>query len=487
MFISDLVLCGFGLHPQKYIYVCAFVDYILTKLNQTQMPKTKKLHLAQQEIYLGQMIDPQSSLYNIGGYTVLKGQLNVELFKNILEELPSFFDVFSMRFSSSSKGPSYHLEDKIQKIPVEEVDLSHYEDPVASAKKWIQREFDVPFNIETDRLCRFTLFKISEEEYWWQILFHHLIIDGFGFAVLINHVTDRYDQLIQGTVKELNYPSYVETINKNIAYLSSKQFLADKEYWESKYKEVPKALVTPKNISKEEFPGGERFSYSISASERSLFERLTKSTGASLPQLTIAALLLYFGKTTAEKDISIGTPIHNRGGRAERNTLGMFVSVLAYKGSYDPEQSVLECLAEIKKTQRNDIRHRNYPISFLNRSLSMLSESRQHIFDVIVNYEPLGFREKLASGIDVEQKHMTSTKHLQYPLSIRWCDYGAEVPMELKVDYMTRYLSKEDIVFFVDRLFFILRQFEESLANPLNDILIVPKSEQQLLLKDFQS
>ncbi len=342
------------------------------------MPKKKKLHLAQQEIYLGQMIDPQSPLYNTGGYTVLKGQLNVELFKNILEELPSFFDVFSMRFSSSSKGPSYHLEDKIQNIPIEEVDLSHYEDPLASGKKWIQKEFDTPFNIEVGMLCRFALLKISEEEYWWQMLFHHLIIDGFGFTVLVNHVTDRYDQLIQETVKELNYPSYVEAINKNIAYLSSKQFLTDKEYWESKYKEVPKALVTPKNIGKEEFSGGERFSYAVSASDRSLFERLTKNTGASLSQLTIAALLLYFGKTTAEKDISIGTPIHNRGGRTERNTLGMFVSVLAYKGNYDSEQSVLECLAEIKKTQRNDIRHRNYPISFLNRGLNILSESRQH-------------------------------------------------------------------------------------------------------------
>ncbi len=449
------------------------------------MSKKGKLHLAQQEIYYGQMMDPQSPLYNTGGYTVLKGKLNVELFKRVVTELPQFFDVFSMRFDTSQEEPLFYLDKNLESIPIIEIDLSKEESPEKAGYQWLQQQFDVPFNLNNGVLCRFALLKISEHEYWWQMLFHHLIIDGFGFTVLVNHVTERYDQLFHGIDQKKSFPLYTDAIDDNIAYLLSEQYVADKKYWEEKYKTIPKSIVAKKNIQKEEFSGGERFSYSVSKEDRALFERLTAQTKASLSQFTVAALLLYFGKITGEQEISVGTPMHNRGSRDERKTLGMFAAVLAFKGCYLPEQTVFDCIKQIKRTQRNDFRHRNYPISSLNRSLKLLSEKRQHIFDVIVNYEPLGFNEKLDSGIDLELRHMTSTDGLQNPLSVRWCDYGKEYPLELKVDYMTRYFNKEEIERFVDRLFFILRQFEGNLEMPMCDISIVSEPEQKLLLSDF--
>ncbi|OEK07405.1 hypothetical protein A8C32_18400 [Flavivirga aquatica] len=431
-------------------------------------------------------MDPTSPLHNTGGYSVFKGDLDTNLFKSIVYELSNYFDVFSIRFDLSKDKPSIYLDNQVKKITLQEIDFSLQENPKKTAKSWIQKQFDTAFDLQQEELYKFALIKIAKNEYWWLHYFHHIIIDGFGFTIMINHVTEEYDKISKGGQQSnLIYPSYFKAIQKNIEYSESSQYTKDDTYWKEKYAIVPKSIV--KNKKENSVEGGERFSLSVSPLDRALFDRLTEQTKASLSQFTIAALLLYLGKTTDQKTFSLGTPIHNRGSREDRKTLGMFAAVLAYKGEYNPDQVLSDCIAEIKRSQRMDFRHRQYPISHLNRSLKLLSENRQHIFDVIINYEPLAFSESMASGIDIEIKHMTSTSGLQNPLSIRWCDYGKEYPLELKVDYMTTHFNKEEIQLLINRLLFIIRQFEFDLEKPLKDISILPKEEEYQLLSFFNN
>ncbi|WP_281925297.1 non-ribosomal peptide synthetase, partial [Flavobacterium collinsii] len=442
-----------------------------------------KLHIAQQEVYYGQLMDPKNPLYNIGGYTIFKGSFNTSQFKHVIEGLSKVFDVFNIRFDFTENEPSFCLKDFQEKVTIDELDFSSEIEPRVAAKEWMQAQFNIPFDLNQEKLYIYTLIKIAEDEFWWFVCFHHLITDGFGFAVKVNYVIGEYENLIRGGEKsEVVYPSYLDATKKSFDYLLSEQYHKDVIYWNEKYSSIPNSLLNDKRQKKE--LGGNRISILISKEDRELFNRLSLDTKANISQFTIAALLLYLGKTTDKETFSLGIPVHNRSGRNERKTLGMFAGILPYKGKYVGEQILSDVISEIQQTQRNDYKHRLYPISYLNRSLKLLSESRWQLFDIVVNYEPLPFPKSLSPSLHIEIKHLASTL-VEYPLSIRWSDYGEDSPLELNVDYQRGYFEKNEVEMLIKRLLYIIRQFEFGLNKPIEDISIIPIEEEKQLLHLF--
>ncbi|MFD2943347.1 amino acid adenylation domain-containing protein, partial [Flavobacterium notoginsengisoli] len=445
-----------------------------------------KLHAAQQEFYYGQLVSPESPLYNIGGYAIYKGAFDVPTFKSVINGLSKVFDSFNIRFDFQEDEPRYYLSELPEKILVEDLDFSSDVEPKKKALEWMQNQFNTVFDLKQEKLYNYAIIKIGENEHWWFFCLHHIIADGFSVAIKVNYVTNQYDALTRGSEElKVSYPLYSNAIQTSTKYLESEQYHKDASYWKDKYNCIPEPLVEYQKKKKEK--GGGRFSVNISESDSALFERLTKQTNASLPQFTIAALLLYFGKTTEHKIFSLGIPIHNRGNKEERNTVGTFSGMLSYKGEYSADQILFDLISDIRMTQRSDLRHRLYPVSHLNRALNLLSENRQQIFDIVVNYELLPFAKSLNEELHVSIKHLGSTADLPFPLAIQWCEYGEDSPLELNVDYLKEYFDHEEVEILVERLLFILRQFEFNLDKPLIDISILGESESCQLIEVFNN
>ncbi|WP_143569680.1 non-ribosomal peptide synthetase, partial [Tenacibaculum agarivorans] len=446
----------------------------------------QKLHLAQLEVYYGQLIDPQSPIYNMGGYVVLTGALDTALFKSVVASLSSVYDTYNYRYDFTGIEPMFHIGDHTE-VHLNEIDFSQEESPEKVAKEWMQRRIDTAFDLTQDKLYDYTLIKIAEDIHWWCVLNYHLIYDGFGSALVVSYVIDEYDRRLNNIeeTEPKKYPSYFSITQKNNEYLTSQQYEKDAVYWKEKFTSIPESVINPNKKSNKK--GGYRFSKHTSESDKALFSRLTEKTKASLPQFTIAALLLYFGKTTDKKEFSFGVPVHNRVSRAERKALGMFSSILPFKGEYNSNETLLDFITNIKKTQRNDYRYRQYPISHLNRSLKLLSESRKQLFDIIVNYEPFPLPKSLESGLQIVIKHLSTIVDLEVPLSFRWCDYGEDSSLILNVDFLQEYFDKEEIEKLTERILFIIRQFEENLEQPLKNISILTEQENKQILDVFNA
>ncbi|HVI47112.1 MAG TPA: condensation domain-containing protein, partial [Chitinophaga sp.] len=59
------------------------------------MPTTVlPLHPAQQDVYMDQLLHPESPCYNIGCYLILTGPLDKERFTAAIRTLPEVFDAF---------------------------------------------------------------------------------------------------------------------------------------------------------------------------------------------------------------------------------------------------------------------------------------------------------------------------------------------------------------------------------------------------------
>ena len=87
------------------------------------MDLKSKLHLAQQEVYYGQLLAPESSTYNIGGYAIFKGAFEPLEFKNVIEGLSKVYDVFNMRFDFTEEEPLCYLCDTPEVVIIDELDF----------------------------------------------------------------------------------------------------------------------------------------------------------------------------------------------------------------------------------------------------------------------------------------------------------------------------------------------------------------------------
>ena len=442
---------------------------------------TFALHPAQWDVYTDQLLNVESPHYNIGGYIKLKGPLEKEKFREAVSAAPRIFDVFRMRFDVNlSESPCYYDEDYLR-CDMPELDFSHRQNPEDEATAFMQSRFNTAFVIHKDSLLfEHFLIKISEDEYWAFGRYHHLIIDGYGFIAWAQYVALKYKALVGETGEKFEYPSYREESARAADYYKSAEYELHAKYWKEKITEKPGKFLQKKNSFQS--PSGKKsstYTLQFSEDERKRFEEIQVATKAGLQQLTIAALLIYYGKTSEQSEFLIGTPVHKRVSRQLRKTIGMFAGILAYKGSFDKDIRLEDFIKDITQTQKRDYRHQHYLIGDLSRQLKLHS-SDGYLCEIMVNYELLNFDINFGDNI-----HSTVCRLLNEfevdPLQISWQDYGAAQPMQLQVHFLFEYFSREEVELLVQRILFILRQFPKSLEKTIGSIDILPPHEYQLI------
>ncbi|MEM9821311.1 MAG: amino acid adenylation domain-containing protein, partial [Bacteroidota bacterium] len=445
------------------------------------------LHLAQQDVYFDQIIDPSNPAYNIGGYIQLRGQLNRDCFLQAIQYLPEAFDLFGMRFDCSGAEPQCSFGHPPLRIPVLEEDFSAFTDPHRSALQWIQDRFQIVFDIANNEFLELGLLKIKEDVHYMLFRYHHIFIDGHGIAILHHCIANKYTALLglNSSDQSKPFPSYQAAIQKSIDYLHSNQYDIDAAYWKSKFDEVPQALLQPIAQMSPKVAVGKRLSFQLSSQQRKTIEDTAQQATCSVQQLLLAATSIYFSRVEKREAIVIGVPLHKRRGRQEKQTAGMFSGVIPFKTQMQKGESLQELINRIKQQQRQDYRHLSYPISHLNRSLNLMAKGRQQLFDVNVIFDLLDFHYNLGE-VENNSRQLTVNDG-EVPLEIRWCAYKAGDELELNIDYSSRYFHEEDIQLFGARFLYLLEQCATKLNAPIETIDLLTPSEREKVLHTFNA
>ena len=442
---------------------------------------TFALHPAQWDVYTDQLLNVESPHYNIGGYIKLKGPLDQEKFRAAVSTAPKVFDVFRMRFDADmSESPCYYEED-YQRCDMPELDFSNRQNPEDEAKAFMQSRFNTAFIIHKDNLLfEHFLIKISSDEYWAFGRYHHLIIDGNGFIAWAQYVSLKYKSLVAGTDENFEYPSYRQESARAADYYKSEDYQSHARYWNEKITQKPSKFLQKKNLFQR--PSGKKsstYTLQFSEDERNRLEQIQLITKAGLQQLTIAALLIYFGKTSEQSEFIIGTPVHKRVSRQLRRTIGMFAGILPFKGSFDKDVQLDHFIKDIIHTQKRDYRHQHYLIGDLSRQLKIHS-SEGYLCEIMVNYELLNFDINFGQGIQATVCRLLNEFEVE-PLQISWQDYGSNQPLQLQVHFQYDYFNHAEIELLVERILFILQQFAGSLEKNIRSIDIIPPVEYRLI------
>ncbi|MDL2292402.1 AMP-binding protein [Acholeplasma sp. OttesenSCG-928-E16] len=255
----------------------------------------------QKRIIINQEIYPNSKFSYMYGFVEINDKSPFEI-KNALNEAISFFDCLRIRFIKS--------ENKIyQKI-------CKYKEKDFLIKDSDYQFHDEIFDLFDDDLYRFFLIDGKKRGYYF--IFHHSIIDAYGIALITNYIEKKLTSS-EVTIKK---HSYLEFINKEEAYLKSKEKEEDDLFFDSILKESKeRQYLLRDDIS------SSRISMEFLKSETDDLLAYSKSLKISVFKVIYAATFLSLFEFFGKENITISTTHHNRGDH-EKGLAGMCASTI---------------------------------------------------------------------------------------------------------------------------------------------------------------
>jgi syringomycin synthetase protein SyrE len=438
-------------------------------------PGSLPLSLSQHEVWLDQRAWPGSPHLNIGGGAFLEGPLDVPLFERALALLVAQNE--ALRLAPLPDGSQRLLADFAPRLA--QVDVSAAADPRQAMRDWWNARIREPFALAGTPLWRFTLLRASDSLHGLTIQFHHLVMDGLGTSRVMQRWSDIYNLLRQGQpVPPLEDPGYLKFIEESRTYRESEAFERDAAFWRGQLPELPPPLFDRRyaQSNAQTLPATRMALHRIARTD---YDRLTQHAsqqGTSAFNYFLAAMAAYFARVSGRRNIVVGVPSLNRGGRRFKETLGMFVGVVPVAISVQPGMTAQELVGAVGQAMRGALRHPRYPLSELGRELQMIRNSRDGLFDVLLSFERQDYAVSFGEARLVDSQQLFSGTS-RFPLGVTVCEFHAEQDLELAMEGSSACFASEEVDLLGRRLWHLVQAMMLSPERAVSELPVVPPEE----------
>ena len=210
------------------------------------------LTLAQERAWFVQQLHPESVAYHFVATLTLHGEVDVDALARALAELVCRHEVLRTTFASVDGSPRQRVH---AAWPVE---LSAEDASAAEAEAWIRTESERPFDLDTLPLVRWRLFRLEPRRHLLVHIEHHLLHDGWSFALLLRELLILYDAFASGEPSPLPparwHPSDVALLERQ--WIETDAAQRQLAFWTRTLTGVPKVLELPADRPR---PAVERF------------------------------------------------------------------------------------------------------------------------------------------------------------------------------------------------------------------------------------
>ncbi len=424
---------------------------------------------AQTVLWTGQQMHPDQPLYNMAFAFRLEGNLDSECFRLAFHDLVLGCDAMRMVFRKSPEGQQQSITSE---VPLE-LELLNVADLDEELDHYLNRRVKNIFLL--DQCCYDSaLIKIDEDHFIWFLNQHHLITDAWGVSVQYRYCRDLYAEKVAevandsgtltagaGRVEKARVFAYSDHLQR--AAKASKRAVPD--YWSKEDLPSPSRLYG--RLTGCPTTASVRHSCYLSPAQMEQLNTLlnrpdVKHWTRDLSLLTVlaTAVFAYLHRITGERELSIGTPIHNRLTAADRNTPGCFIEVLPLVTTFEPEDTFLSLLGRVR-TSVNDF--------LSNARPGLTSPELLRGTNVILNYIHADFPD-FSPQIRAESEwmhsgHADSGHHLRFQVYDFGSKDGLRLDFDANQDIFPAPLGQEVSKHFLALLTTFLRRPDQQIAE----------------------
>ena len=314
-------------------------------------------------------------------------------------------------FVETSSGRTLQLVLRDTPLPWRELDLRGL-GPVAMEDRLnavADEERAARFEPARAPLLRLALIRTGEHRHRLLLTNHHILIDGWSGAILIEELQALYGS--DGDAVGLPRPP---SFAAHIAWLASRDHAGARAAWSEHLVglEAPTRLVPGHNLARRPDPGC-RLHHEL---EQDLSGRLAEL--ARRQRLTLATVLqgawaILLARLTGQQDVVFGITVAGRSGEVagSERMVGLLINTVPLRVRLRPAEPVAELLARIQAEQARLLAHQHLGLGELQRMVGL-----GELFDTALIFENYPSRQAAASLLSVAAVHGRDATH--YPVSL---------------------------------------------------------------------
>ncbi|TYS65783.1 AMP-binding protein, partial [Sutcliffiella horikoshii] len=431
----------------------------------------------QKRIYFTELLNYGSSVNNVCALIKIHHEVNYNLLNKAINEMINENNNFCIKLKKQNgqdEPVQYFTEHKERSF-----DYLDFSSDIDSLKldEWLNYKSQEPFELFNSDLYYFCLIKTGESETIIYSKFHHIIFDGLSFANMEKQLAYKYRCLSEGIEYSNNLKSDYEIFIKNEdRYLNSQRFIADGDFWEEEFRSIP--LITgiksynPLITSTESL----RETFVVEENLHSMLKKFSRNYDFSIYTIFVACLQLSIHRWVSSDDVTIGMAYGNRGGKNEKELMGMMVSTVPFRMNIDDEEGILNFLNQVAKKQMKILRHQKYPFNLLTEKIRKNSDCFDRFFGISIDYRSINFCEEVI---------WIPNKHEVYDFNIHIEDRLHTGDLVLLVDYRTQLFSNQEIKSFISSMLAMLENILTKPKQKVMEISALSNEEKKLQFEDF--
>ncbi|CAK7015867.1 amino acid adenylation domain-containing protein [Tissierella sp.] len=431
---------------------------------------------AQKRIWYTQMINPELSMFVIGGTVTIYGNVDIDLLRSTIKKIISVHDAFQIRLIIKQEVPlQFFAQPDLSEI--EFLDFSHREDPEGAFKDWVKQKSSLTFALENTKLYEFVSYKIKESVYGYFVKLHHIIADGWSFEILNQEIKQFYEAFYKNeTDIKIEIPQYKDYLLSEQQYIQSDTYEKNKKFWNEMYAQLPE---NNQKISDDTV--GTRTTFYLSQELTAQINKFCNNKSVSLNAFFITIYLLFKYIIADDTDICVGVPVLGRSSRKERKIFGMFVSTMAVRFLINEDWTILQILKATDFKLKECYKNQKYPYNNLVKDLNLLNDEYRGLYSTCVNYYGTQLSNDLM-GMTAENFEFYNGNQ-EYSLQIVIRNWMNNKGYQFDFDYKSSLYSYSEINDMFNRFTIIIKIILSEYMLPIKSISLLSKQEENGLIE----
>ncbi|MEJ8654216.1 amino acid adenylation domain-containing protein [Streptomyces sp. MS1.AVA.3] len=354
------------------------------------------LTAAQSGMWYAQALDPLSPAQNTAECLEIDGPLDPDLFARSLRLVTAEAEALRVRIEDTPDGPRQHVLESLE-LPLTVADLRAADDAGETAEEWMRTDLARPVDLAAGPLFRHALFRVGENRWLWYQRIHHVVMDGFGYSLLVRRTAEVYTALARGEEPgPRTFGRLADLVGQDAGYRASADFAADRAHWSGAFADRPQA---PQLAGRGALPSrtSRRRTAHLPPETTEGIRELATRLRATWPDVLIAAKALYTSRATDRSDVVLGLPMMGRMGSAALRVPGMVMNVLPLRLTVRPHTTFAELVRQVVLGIREARRHQRYRYEDIRRDLGLLGEGRA-LVGPLVNIMPFDYGVEFAGA-----------------------------------------------------------------------------------------
>ncbi|HIE5443523.1 MULTISPECIES: condensation domain-containing protein [Serratia] len=403
---------------------------------------------AQLDFWEEYTLHPGQTLSTVAHCTELCGAIEEAALCRAIAATLAETQAFALRFGERRGDHPPPLRHEPQRIPsLQRIDLQTHRDPWQAAQNLMHEDISQHRALHREPLAAAWLLKLGPERYLWYVRAHHILVDGFGMALIEHRCAALYAHYLGQGSAGIPLGAFAPFQQAELAYVDSERCERDRRFWQA-YLPPSQALPTVRK------GGGEYGVRRLSVNRRlptEVAQRLAQQSersGINWPDLLVALsaawLFQVMPRHARQGDaLPMWMPAMNRRGQAATNVPSLAVNTLPLLVSPSPMETLGSFLTTLTQQLRELRSHAGYRLRQLAADRGVDPNSRFFI-SPFINVQPFdaprfvgcrGARRVLAGGsgdgFNLTYRGRTDARDLQVDIDI----YLEQFPTEDALDY----------------------------------------------------